>query len=121
MMVIFNASSIRVTVKYGLQHLDDFQFIDVEHGLCVSGQDLFDQLGFCILDQADTQIWSVRASPVNARTPTSCPGVFQSTPAVSLNVAVLHLTDPLLQADPSKSIRGYLHTTVVNALIPSVV
>ena len=115
--------AIVVPVQYEDLPLADAQFYIVERGECVLGQDLFDRLGFSIVDGAARRIRTVKERAPTAVNNPLHNEVAKSTaaaPAVSVPHPLLESHSSILQADPRKSIRGFTHTPVVNTLVPPV-
>ena len=125
--------TISVSVRYKEQLVPNFKFFVVQNGASVLGQDLFDALNFHIVD--DTAL-KIRTVQVRSRNPTDVNPLHRDesvdTPACKLDVPtsgvdvscarhdLLQRYRSILDVDPKKSIKGYIHKPVVNKLLPPV-
>lgn len=113
--IITNSGSISVPVRYSGKRFKNIKFFIVEQGASLLGQDLFDRLGFRIVDRQDSGIRSVEAQP--ARLPSA------SRPSDSANSdenAFFDQHASLFKANMRKFMKGSVQKPFVNSLVPPV-
>ena len=99
-----------VPVRYREQLVPSFTLYVVQYGTSILGQDLFDSLNYHIVDGNSHSIRSITPATSNTTQPSSS----------TIKQPILQHFGSLLQADPSKSIKGYVHKPIVNELVPPV-
>ena len=92
----------------------------MQYGTSILGQDLFDSLNFHIVDGNSLSIRAI-APNINTHHGPIMSNLSQPPSNSTTKHPVLQQFGSLLQADPSKSIRGYVHKPIVNKLLPPVV
>ena len=108
--------TITIPVRYREQLVPNFTFYVVQHGTSILGQDLFDKFNFHIVDGNSLSIRAI-APTTNTHHGPNTSNLTQPPNSSTTIHPVLQQFSYRLQADPSKSIRGYVHKPIVNELL----
>ena len=111
--------TIIIPVRYREQLMPNFTIYVVQYGTSILGQDLFDKFNLHIVDGNFLSIRAI-APTTNTHHGPNTSNLTQPPNSSTTNHPVLQQFSSLLQADPSKSIRGYAHKPIVNELLPPV-
>ena len=93
--------------------MPNFTFYVVQYGTSILGKDLFDSLNFNIVDGNSLSIRSIAPTADTHHGPNTS-NLTQPPSSITTKHPILQHFGSLLQADPSKSIKGYVHKQIVN-------